>query len=157
MAFYPNTLLCSTGQDDVSLEFSLSAGMAHEAVECALALDRICLGGVHCHIGSQITSTDSFDAAAGPMLFFLADLWHIYGIQPEELNLGGGFGITYLEADVAHDRGVRGRTASGCAQWCCSPRFDCAKDLRRARSIAPGGRHDLHRRHDQAHFRRAHT
>jgi diaminopimelate decarboxylase len=34
------------------------------------------------------------------MLSFLADLRRTHGIQPEELNLGGGLGIAYLQADV---------------------------------------------------------
>lgn len=91
----------ATGQDDVKFGFTLSAGIAHEAAARALALDRICLSGVHCHIGSQIISTDGFDAAAELMLSFLADLGRTHGIQPEELNLGGGLGIAYLQADVA--------------------------------------------------------
>ncbi|MGH3925230.1 MAG: diaminopimelate decarboxylase, partial [Pseudonocardiaceae bacterium] len=91
----------ATGQDDVKFGFTLSAGVAHKAAARALALDRICLNGVHCHIGSQITNTDGFDAAAELMLSFLADLRRTHGIHPEELNLGGGLGIAYLQGDVA--------------------------------------------------------
>jgi diaminopimelate decarboxylase len=90
----------ATGQDDVKFGFTLSAGLAHEAAARALTLDQVCLCGVHCHIGSQITATHGFEAAVGQMLSFLADLRRTYGVQPEELNLGGGLGIAYLQDDV---------------------------------------------------------
>jgi diaminopimelate decarboxylase len=91
----------ATGQNDVKFGFTLSAGLAHEAAERARALDRVCLRGAHCHIGSQITTTHGFYAAAELMMSFLADLQHVYGAQAEELNLGGGLGIAYLQGDVA--------------------------------------------------------
>lgn len=90
----------ATGQDDVKFGFTLSAGLAHEAAARALASDRVCLRGAHCHIGSQITTTHGFDAAAELMLSFLADLRRTHGIQLQELNLGGGLGIAYRQADT---------------------------------------------------------
>lgn len=90
----------ATGQEDVKFGFTLSAGLAHEAAARALALDQVCLLGAHCHIGSQITATHGFDTAAELMLSFLADLRRAHGIQTEELNLGGGLGIAYVEADA---------------------------------------------------------
>lgn len=91
----------ATGQDDVKFGFTLSAGLAHEAAARALALDQVCLSGMHCHIGSQITELRVFEAAAELMLSFLADLRRVHGVVISELNLGGGLGIAYREADVA--------------------------------------------------------
>jgi diaminopimelate decarboxylase len=90
----------ATGQDDVKFGFTLSAGIAHEAVARVLAFDRLCLRGAHCHIGSQITATHSFAAAAELMLSFFSDLRSAYGIHLAEFNLGGGLGIAYLQSDV---------------------------------------------------------
>lgn len=91
----------ATGQDDVKFGFTLSTGLAHEAAARALALDQVCLSGMHCHIGSQITALRAFESAAELMLSFLADLRRVHGVTLFELNLGGGLGIAYREADVA--------------------------------------------------------
>ena len=53
--------------------------------------------GLHCHIGSQIFSVDGFVASAERMLELHAQL-STDGEVPE-LNLGGGFGISYVEGD----------------------------------------------------------
>jgi len=53
--------------------------------------------GLHCHIGSQIFSVDGFVASAERMLELHAKLSKD-GEVPE-LNLGGGFGISYVEGD----------------------------------------------------------
>lgn len=89
-----------TGEDDGKFGLTLSAGVAHEAVARALELDRVRLRGVHCHIGSQIISTEGFEVAAEQMLTFLAEVRHDHGIVLEELNLGGGLGIAYNDADA---------------------------------------------------------
>ncbi|MGH8907320.1 MAG: diaminopimelate decarboxylase [Egibacteraceae bacterium] len=110
----------ATGQDDAKFGLTLSAGLAHEAATRALALDGIRLRGAHCHIGSQITTAGSFVAAAAQMLSFLADVKREHGVELDELNLGGGLGIAYDEADVTlsieeYARAVREAVARGAA------------------------------------------
>lgn len=56
------------------------------------------LEGLHCHIGSQIFEEESFKAAAEVMVSYIADL-KTKGISIRSLNLGGGFGIRYVEGD----------------------------------------------------------
>jgi len=53
--------------------------------------------GLHSHIGSQIFVVDGFIAAAERLIELHAQL--LSGGDVPELNLGGGFGISYTEAD----------------------------------------------------------
>ncbi len=54
--------------------------------------------GLHCHIGSQIFAVDGFIASAERMLELHAQL--LSDGEIPELNLGGGFGIAYVEGDA---------------------------------------------------------
>jgi diaminopimelate decarboxylase len=53
--------------------------------------------GLHCHIGSQIFGADGFAESAARLLTVQAELLRTGNVP--ELNLGGGFGIAYTEAD----------------------------------------------------------
>lgn len=90
-----------TGQIDSKFGFAIETGEAYEAAVMA-GLDKclnVRLKGLHCHIGSQIFDIDPFEHAAEVMLQFIAKLKQEAGIVIEELNLGGGFGIKYVEND----------------------------------------------------------
>ncbi|HUH06623.1 MAG TPA: diaminopimelate decarboxylase [Egibacteraceae bacterium] len=89
-----------TGHDDSKFGFTMSAGLATQAAEQAVALPGLTLVGAHCHIGSQIFEPEAFDAAASAMFGHLAEL-RAMGAPVEELNLGGGLGITYGADDIA--------------------------------------------------------
>ena len=89
-----------TGQIDSKFGFALETGEAMEAVEAALTFRNIDLKGVHCHIGSQIFESAPFVLAAEVMLQFIADIKAKTGVEIEELNLGGGFGIHYAKDDA---------------------------------------------------------
>ena len=88
-----------TGQIDSKFGFALETGEAMDAVKAALKCESIELVGLHCHIGSQIFDIDPFEHAAEVMLNFMAKIKADLGIEFPELNLGGGFGIKYLESD----------------------------------------------------------
>lgn len=62
-------------------------------------MENVVLKGVHCHIGSQIFDISPFELAAKVMLGLIAKVRDELGYTIEELNLGGGFGIKYLEED----------------------------------------------------------
>ena len=81
-----------TGQIDSKFGLALENGEAMEAVKRALSMEHVTLGGLHCHIGSQIFDIDPFVMAADVMLHFIADIKAQTGYVVEELNLGGGFG-----------------------------------------------------------------
>lgn len=88
-----------TGQIDCKFGFALETGEAHEAVKKALNYENLEVGGIHCHIGSQIFEAEPFKEAAKVLIDFIADIKNQTGYEMKELNLGGGFGVTYTEAD----------------------------------------------------------
>lgn len=88
-----------TGQIDSKFGFALETGEAMEAVIAAAGMSNVKLRGLHCHIGSQVFDVDPFEHAAQVMLDLYKQIKDELGIEFEELNLGGGFGIKYLESD----------------------------------------------------------
>ena len=88
-----------TGQIDSKFGFALENGEAMEAAVRSTKYKNLELMGFHCHIGSQIFTTDPFKGAAEVMMKFMADFRDKSGITVPELNLGGGFGVKYLETD----------------------------------------------------------
>ena len=88
-----------TGMIDSKFGFPLVDGLARRAAIMALRSEHLELAGVHCHIGSQIFSAKPLEAAAEVMLSFMAELREITGQVLEELDLGGGLGVRYVEGD----------------------------------------------------------
>jgi len=88
-----------TGQDDSKFGFTLSLGLADEALVAALATDGIEVVGIHAHIGSQIFGTDPFVANAEVLVELLSRWRDEHGVTLRELNLGGGMGIRYTHED----------------------------------------------------------
>ena len=88
-----------TGQDDSKFGFTLSLGLADEAVRTVAELDRVELRGIHAHIGSQIFGTDAFVANADVLVNLLARWRDEFGTVLDELNVGGGMGISYTHED----------------------------------------------------------
>ncbi|GAA2030366.1 diaminopimelate decarboxylase [Yaniella flava] len=79
--------------------------VAYQAVHFAASADRINFVGLHSHIGSQIFDSLGFETAATRMLEFIA-LLDSEGIRIHELDIGGGYGIAYTEADEPVAPGV---------------------------------------------------
>ncbi len=94
-----------TGQIDSKFGVALENGEAMDIITHAAKLSNVEIVGVHCHIGSQIFELEPFKAAAKVMTEFIADVKDKLGICMSELNLGGGFGIKYIESHdpVAYD------------------------------------------------------
>lgn len=88
-----------TGQNDCKFGFTYESGEALEAAKKAIAAKNLVVSGFHCHIGSQIFSTDPFCLAAEVMAKFIKQVESETGHTVTELNLGGGFGIRYTEED----------------------------------------------------------
>ena len=88
-----------TGQIDSKFGFGLETGEAMAILHIAKNYENINVVGLHCHIGSQIFDKEPFVRAAEVMTNFMADATEETGIVFEKLNLGGGFGIRYLESD----------------------------------------------------------
>ena len=64
-----------------------------------MLLENLEFAGLHCHIGSSILDTQGFVAAAEIMMKFIKQIKDETGFEIPELNLGGGFGIKYVEGD----------------------------------------------------------
>lgn len=88
-----------TGQIDSKFGFTLPTGQAMEAVRKTRELPGIEYKGLHCHIGSQIFQVEPYRYAAEVMMDFIEKTLRATGLITEELDLGGGFGIAYVEGD----------------------------------------------------------
>lgn len=89
----------ATAHEDVKFGFSLASGAAWDAVLAVRKHPEIELRGFHSHIGSQILSMDAFGTAADRLIAFLARYRDEFAVELPELDLGGGYGISYLESD----------------------------------------------------------
>lgn len=93
----------ATAHEDQKFGFSISSGDALEAVRRVVAAEGLELTGLHSHIGSQIFDTSGFEVAARRVLALHARLRTELGVEPPELDLGGGFGIAYTTQDDPAD------------------------------------------------------
>lgn len=93
----------STGKVDSKFGTAIETGQAYEITKTALSLENIDLRGFHCHIGSQIFEIEPFCDAADIMISFIGEIRERLGYTAEYLNLGGGFGVRYVESDPCID------------------------------------------------------
>ncbi len=89
----------ATAHEDQKFGLSVSSGAAEEAVRRIAKLPSLGFLGLHSHIGSQIFDAAGFQVAAARVVTLAQRIWDEQGIEIEELNLGGGMGIAYLETD----------------------------------------------------------
>jgi diaminopimelate decarboxylase len=89
-----------TGQQDSKFGLGLFNGAAREGVRLALELPGVKLRGLHAHIGSQLFGLDCFRTAAEVMVSSMAALREEFDAVLEELDLGGGLGISYTSEDT---------------------------------------------------------
>jgi diaminopimelate decarboxylase len=80
-------------------KFGIPISDAPDAVAAIRAHPGLHFLGLHSHIGSQILAVEGFLEAARRLLTLHAALGA--GGEVPELNLGGGFGIAYVESDEA--------------------------------------------------------
>ncbi|WP_288530816.1 diaminopimelate decarboxylase [uncultured Secundilactobacillus sp.] len=88
-----------TGQEDSKFGFDLNSGQAARALQTVLKNPRMNMIGIHAHIGSQIFELNGFQMAAEKLVQVASDWRDQYGYQPSVINVGGGFGIRYTQAD----------------------------------------------------------
>lgn len=89
----------STGKVNSKFGVAIETGQAEELALRAMKMPHIDLAGFHCHVGSQVFAEDVFERAAVIMLRFVAMMKQKYGLATRELDLGGGYGVRYVESD----------------------------------------------------------
>jgi len=87
------------GQEDTKFGLSVANGDALEAITEALGMKpQVEITGIHCHIGSQLLDAHTHEQAVDIMVGFLRQIIDTTGWAPEDLDIGGGLGIRYVEA-----------------------------------------------------------
>ncbi|HNA97942.1 MAG TPA: diaminopimelate decarboxylase [Marmoricola sp.] len=89
----------ATAREDQKFGFSIATGSALEAAREVQGRESLELRGLHSHIGSQIFDTMGFEVAARKVLSLHAQIRDELGVEMPELDLGGGFGISYTSQD----------------------------------------------------------
>ncbi len=90
----------ATAHEDVKFGFSIASGAAWSAITAVHNQPSLELRGFHAHIGSQIFGFESFEILAERFVTFLAKYRDEFKKELPELDLGGGYGIAYVEGDV---------------------------------------------------------
>ncbi len=93
----------NTGTVDVKFGVPIQTGQADALVRAALSADGIDVAGLHCHVGSEVFDEDVFERSSDVMVEFMAFLHAKYGFAARELDLGGGYGVRYVDSDPAAD------------------------------------------------------
>ncbi|MGW7412419.1 diaminopimelate decarboxylase [Streptomyces sp. NPDC054863] len=111
-----------TGAEGQKFGLSIAEGDAEDAVARILGQPRLQLIGIHCHLGSQITTPEPFGAAVHRLIAFLARLRERYGVTLPELDLGGGFAVAYRPGDpapapAAYGQLIRRQLMASCAEF----------------------------------------
>ncbi len=88
----------STGQVDTKFGFDIGSGAALTAISRVREIPGLRLRGLHCHVGSQLHDTECHEASVAIMVDLLAEAKRAFGVEFDELNVGGGLGIRYLSS-----------------------------------------------------------
>ena len=99
----------NTGKVDSQFGVAIETGQAEEFLQEALAAPNIEVIGFHSHIGSQIFESEPFCRQVDILLGFADQMRRNLGFTAQILNLGGGFGVPYVESDPPLD--IRARIA----------------------------------------------
>ena len=93
----------ATGNVDSKFGSAIETGQALEIVKLALSLENLELCGFHCHVGSQVFDSEVYISAARVMLDFVAEIKRELGYSAKELDIGGGYGVRYVESQPEID------------------------------------------------------
>ena len=93
----------NTGTVDVKFGAPIETGQAMELLRRALAAPGVRLAGLHSHVGSEVFDESVFLDLCDVMTAFMAAVRAELGWTAEELDLGGGYGVRYVDADPRVD------------------------------------------------------
>jgi diaminopimelate decarboxylase len=88
-----------TGKKDSKFGFPLDDDVIFPAIEKAINSPYVNFLGLHFHVGSQLHTNESHLNALNITLKLIKDLIERYDYVIKELNVGGGYGIRYTDAD----------------------------------------------------------
>lgn len=88
-----------TGQVDSKFGTAIETGQARKLCLYALTLKNVSLKGFHCHVGSQVFDGQTFCDSSDIMLNFIKEIENESGFRASILNLGGGYGVRYIDSD----------------------------------------------------------
>ncbi len=110
----------ATGKVDSKFGSAIETGQALEIFQKAVALANLSLEGFHCHVGSQVFDSQVFFDAAEIMLEFIARLKRKFGFDTKILDLGGGYGVRYVDSDPEIDIADNLAQVGRCVEEICS-------------------------------------
>ncbi len=99
----------TTGLIDSKFGFTLSNGDAEKAVKKLSSLPYITIKGISCHIGSQLFEIEPYEIAVSKLVSFIVKMNKSYHLSMDEIGVGGGFGVPYVQNDpeMDYDEGTR--------------------------------------------------
>ena len=102
----------NTGSVDVKFGAAIETGQAFAFVQEALEMDHLDVQGLHCHVGSEVFAEDVFERCIDVMLAFMKKLKIRLDFTTNMLDIGGGYGVRYVESDPQID--IPARIAEVC-------------------------------------------
>lgn len=89
----------STGQKDSKFGIPLNEIIIKEAIRKVIDSKNLRFKGIHFHVGSQLFDNSNHLQAIENTAQLMRVIKEDMGLEIEELNVGGGFGIKYVEID----------------------------------------------------------
>ena len=89
----------TTGKKDSKFGIPLDEDVFFPQVEAAIKAEHINFLGLHFHVGSQLFDNTPFLQALDIILDKVGEIKKRFGYDIKELNLGGGFGVTYTDEE----------------------------------------------------------
>lgn len=108
-----------TGTEQSKFGFTVTGGVALDAVRRVAGSPSLRFVGLHCHIGSQIQRLDPWERAVAVLASLAAQLGPDTPVR--ELNLGGGLGARYLADDPVMEVGGYVGALRGALDRCWTP------------------------------------
>ena len=91
----------ATGKVDSKFGVAIETGQAEVFVDAAVKCSNVQVCGYHCHVGSQVFDEEGsvYTDAAKIMFAFMAEMNEKYALNADVLNMGGGYGVRYVDDD----------------------------------------------------------
>ena len=88
-----------TGKKDSKFGIPLDDDIIMPQIKAAIDSEYIDLYGIHFHVGSQLFDNGSHLQATDIILNLIDKVKEVYDYDMKEINVGGGFGVTYVDEE----------------------------------------------------------